>query len=163
MHPEHTLENGEIEIQVQTTLNLVFLTTTLSRPGKVDELNLTPQGAVQNGMPQRKQHRRSYQKSPGGVAKEMENLGLESLFFMWRHSTLSSEIKEQIFPKVHEIPLYNFMSIHTHTSSLSAIPLKYTIGTFLITVVSWGNHVKCIRFYLRLTKAGGERGTLAFQ
>lgn len=59
---------------------------------------------------------------------------------------------------MHEIPLYSFIPIHTHTSSLSAIFLKYTIGTFLITVVSWESHVKNICFYLRQTKAGGERG-----
>lgn len=40
MHPEHTLENDEIGSQVQTTLKLVLLTTTLSCPGKEDELNL---------------------------------------------------------------------------------------------------------------------------
>lgn len=93
----------------------------------------------------------------------MESLRLGSLSFIWRYSTFSSQNKEHIFPRVLEIPLYNFISNRTHTSLLSAIPLKYTIGTFLITVVSWGNHVKCIHFYLRPTKAGGARGTLSYQ
>ena len=72
--------------------------------------------------------------------------------------TLYLILLNQIFPKVHEIPLSNVISIHAHTALLSAVLLKYTIGTLLITVVSWGNHVKCISFYLRLTMAGGEGG-----
>ena len=64
---------------------------------------------------------------------------------------------------MHEIPLYNFRPIrththtHAHTSFLCVIRLQYTIGTFLITVVSWGHHVTHISFYLGWTKAGRRK------
>lgn len=55
---------------------------------------------------------------------------------------------------MHKTPLYSFIPIHTHTHTfpLCTSPVKYTIGTFLITVVSRGNHVKCISFYLQTDK-----------
>lgn len=71
----------------------------------------------------------------------------------------SPNSKDKFLPKCTKPHCTSFIPIHTHghTFPLCASPVKYTIGTFLITVVSRENHVKCISFYLQLTKAGGEK------
>lgn len=131
----------------------VFFTTTLSCPGRADELNAHHTALWSHGMSQGKQHVKE-------VLKVMENLRF------WNPSSLSWDTlpyppksKKKLFPKCmkshRKIP-----SPFTDTCLLNAIPLKSTLGTCLITVVSWGNHAKCIssyHCYLRRAKAGWER------
>lgn len=159
LHPECTLENGEfgIQIQVQTTLKLVFLHATLSHPGKVDELNLPPRGTVQNGM-----------ANTGGVieshlwgSKSDGKLRTCSLFEDTLPYPLKS--KKKFSPSARNPSVQFHVNSHTYTSSLGAIPLKYTIGTFLITEVSWGKSREVYPFLFKTDKGRRRKGTLTFQ
>lgn len=94
----------------------------------------------------------------------MENLRFWNPLF-WDTLPYPPKSKRKFFPKCMKSHR-KISSLFADTRLLSAVPLKQTISTCLITVVSWGNHAKCISsysFYLRRTKAGRERGTLSFQ